>query len=62
MSGLDVLKKVHAENPTVPIVMITAASSEERALLALQSGAHAYLLKPFDPSRLVELVNKLVGC
>jgi DNA-binding response OmpR family regulator len=42
--------------------MITAASSEERALLALQSGAHAYLLKPFDPSRLVELVNKLVGC
>ncbi len=59
ISGLDVLTKVHSEKPTVPIVMITAGSSEERALLALQSGAHAYLLKPFDPGRLIELVGKL---
>ena len=60
-SGLDVLSKVHAERPTIPIIMITAAASEERALLALRSGAHAYLLKPFDPSRLIELVEQVFG-
>ena len=61
MSGLDVLSEIHAKKSTVPIIMITAASSEERALLALQSGAHAYLLKPFDPGRLIELVEQVVG-
>jgi signal transduction histidine kinase/CheY-like chemotaxis protein len=61
ISGLDVLSKIREEKPTIPIIMITAASSEERALLALQSGAHAYLLKPFDPGRLIELVDRVVG-
>lgn len=61
MSGLDVLSKVHAARPTVPIIMITAASSEERALLALQSGANAYLLKPFDPGHLIALVEQVIG-
>jgi CheY-like chemotaxis protein len=61
MSGLDVLSKVHSEKPTIPIIIITAASSEERALLSLQAGAHAYLLKPFDPGRLIELIEQVAG-
>lgn len=59
MGGLELLANVRP--PTMPFIAITAASAEDRALLALQSGAHAYLLKPFDPSRLIDLIERLTG-
>ncbi|MEP6887843.1 MAG: response regulator, partial [Nitrospirales bacterium] len=40
----------------LPIMVITAGESKERALLAMRAGAQAYLLKPFN----VEVLSQIV--
>ena len=59
MSGLDVLKKVKENDPDVSVVMITAYGSIPSAIEAMKSGAHEYLLKPFDPDELIVLIEKI---
>jgi DNA-binding NtrC family response regulator len=59
MSGLDVLKKVKENDPDVSVVMITAYGSIPSAIEAMKSGAHEYLLKPFDPDELIVLIERI---
>ncbi len=49
MNGLEVLQNFRRTQPDLPVIMITAAETEERAKTAINLGATAYLLKPFDP-------------
>jgi DNA-binding NtrC family response regulator len=60
MSGLDVLKEVKESDPDVAVVMITAYGSISTAIEAIKNGAHDYLLKPFDPSELGLLIDRIV--
>jgi CheY-like chemotaxis protein len=48
INGLEVLHRIRESVPTMPVIMITAADARERALLAMEAGAQAYLLKPLD--------------
>ena len=48
MSGLDMLPKVRAERPDVPVIMITAYGDAETKRKALENGAEALLTKPID--------------
>ena len=48
MSGLDLLPKVRAERPDVPVIMITAYGDAETKRKALERGADALLTKPID--------------
>jgi DNA-binding NtrC family response regulator len=59
MSGLEVLKKVKENDPDVSVVMITAYGSIPSAIEAMKSGAHEYMLKPFDPDELIVLIEKI---
>jgi CheY-like chemotaxis protein len=52
MSGLDLLPKVKAERPDVPVIMITAYGDSETKRKALERGAEALLTKPIDFSAL----------
>lgn len=61
MGGLEVLCKIREEQPALPVIMITAAEARARALVAMQAGAQAYLLKPFDAAQLKEIVERWVG-
>jgi signal transduction histidine kinase len=61
LTGLEVLYQIREEQPALVVIMITAADSRESALVAMQSGAHAYLLKPFDARQLKEVVEQWVG-
>lgn len=61
VSGLEVLRKVREEQPSLPVIIITAADARERALAAVQAGAQAYLLKPFDAGQLKQMVEQWVG-
>jgi DNA-binding NtrC family response regulator len=60
MSGLDVLKAVKENDPDVEVVMITAYGSISTAIEAMKNGAYDYLLKPFDPSELGVLIEKII--
>jgi CheY-like chemotaxis protein len=48
MSGLDMLPKVRAQRPNVPVIMITAYGDEDTKRRALERGAAALLTKPID--------------
>lgn len=61
LNGLEVLQQIRERQPGFPVIMITAAEARERALVAIQAGAQAYLLKPFDATRLKEIVERWVG-
>lgn len=46
---------------SVPILMLTTESSSEMKALGKAAGASGWLVKPFDPVRLTEVVKKLIG-
>ncbi|MBI3316746.1 MAG: response regulator [Candidatus Omnitrophica bacterium] len=48
MDGILTLKKIHAMNPEIGVVMATAIQDEEITKEATRLGAYAYVLKPFD--------------
>ncbi len=55
--GLEVLRQVRRWNQHVPIVMLTAAQSKNLAIHSISLGAQAYVLKPFDPVELHQVVS-----
>ncbi len=58
-SGLDLLPKLLALSPHLPIVMITAYATIETAVEAIKRGARDYLPKPFSPAQIRHLVEGL---
>jgi DNA-binding NtrC family response regulator len=52
---------LHAARPRLPILMMTAHSTTETAIEAIQSGAYDYLVKPFEIPELLELVEQAVS-
>ena len=61
MSGLEMLPKVRAERPDVPVIMITAYGDAETKRKALENGAEALLTKPIDFVSLRETIETRVG-
>jgi two-component system, NtrC family, response regulator PilR len=59
-SGLDMLKDIKAQNPSIAVVMITAHTSTQSAVEALKAGALDYIAKPFDIEELKIIVRKAV--
>jgi two-component system, chemotaxis family, chemotaxis protein CheY len=63
MDGLTLIKSLRAL-PTyqkVPILMLTTESSDEMKSKGRAAGANGWLVKPFDPQRLIEVVKKVIG-
>src|ERR1700722_15968091 len=56
--GMQVLARLRASDPSVPVVMLTAHGSERVAVAAMKAGAFDYLPKPFDPDELVLSVRR----
>jgi two-component system response regulator PilR (NtrC family) len=59
-SGIDLLREIKAQSPSVPVVMITAYTSTKSAVEALKAGAFDYIAKPFDIEELKIIVRKAV--
>ncbi|HEY8877969.1 MAG TPA: nitrogen regulation protein NR(I) [Roseateles sp.] len=57
-SGLELLAKVKAKLPALPVIIMTAYSDLDSAVSAFQGGAFEYLPKPFDLPRAVELIRR----
>ncbi len=58
VSGVDVLKKVNALNLNTPVIMITAFSSNETALEALNQGVYDYISKPFNVDEMRIIIRR----
>ena len=59
-TGLDLLDKVKARFPGLPVIIMTAFSDLDSAVSAFQGGAFEYLPKPFDVPKAVELIRRAV--
>ena len=57
-SGLDLLARVKARLPALPVIVMTAFSDLDSAVSAFQGGAFEYLAKPFDVPKAVELIQR----
>jgi signal transduction histidine kinase/CheY-like chemotaxis protein len=58
IDGLEVLNQLRRYDQRTPVVIMTAVEALDRALLAMESGAQAYLLKPFDTGQLKLIVDR----
>jgi nitrogen regulation protein NR(I) len=56
--GLELLKGVHAADPGVPVVIITAHGTVDSAVEAIKAGAFDYVTKPFDQAELSAVILK----
>lgn len=61
MDGMELLERIKTKNADLPVIMMTAYGTVERAVQAMQKGAYNYILKPFDNETLVIYVNKAVS-
>jgi len=62
MNGFDLLKAVKADDSLkhLPVLMVTAEARKEDIVLAAQSGAAGYIVKPFTKATLEEKVQKIM--
>jgi DNA-binding NtrC family response regulator len=60
-AGLDLINRVRTVKPQQPIILMTAHHTTETAIEATKLGAYDYLLKPFDPAELLDMIDKAVA-
>ncbi len=58
MDGIELLEHIKSIDPDLPVIMMTAHGTVDKAVEAMQKGAYSYLLKPFDNDRLILYVKK----
>ncbi|GGU65670.1 sigma-54-dependent Fis family transcriptional regulator [Pseudomonas laurentiana] len=57
MDGHQLLALLRARHPQLPVLLMTAHAAVERAVQAMRQGAVDYLVKPFEPRALLDLVG-----
>ncbi len=63
MDGIDLIKNVRT-NPKhkfVPIIMLTTESQNEKKMEGKSAGATGWIVKPFKPEQLLNVVKKVIG-
>ena len=58
--GLTRLLRQHPKFKTTPILMLTTESSDQMKQAGRTAGATGWLVKPFDPTRLIEVIQKVM--
>lgn len=63
MDGLTLIRSLRSQSQykTTPILMLTTESSEAMKSQGRAAGATGWLVKPFDPQKLIEVVRKVIG-
>jgi len=61
MSGLEAFERLHASEPKLPVIIMTAFGTTETAIKATRMGAFDYILKPFDIPELLATIRKALN-
>ncbi len=63
MNGIEFIKvaKNHPNNKFAPIIMLTTESAEDMRKQGQDAGAKVWIVKPFRPEKLLEVLKKVVG-
>ena len=58
LDGLELLDAIHAQHPTLPVVIISGHGNIETAVSAIRRGAYDYIEKPFKADRLILIAER----
>lgn len=61
MDGIQALKKIKESDADAKVIMCSAMGQQSMVIEAIQSGARDFIVKPFQPERVLEAVSKVVG-
>lgn len=61
LDGISATKTILASDPAARIIMCTALGQQNLVIEALQAGAKDYIVKPFQPSRVIEGISKALA-
>jgi two-component system chemotaxis response regulator CheY len=61
MDGITAIKKIMEKDPEARIVVVSAMGQKALVIEALNSGAKDFIVKPFQPDRIVEALQKVGG-
>ena len=61
MNGIDAVKAIKSIDGSARIVMVSAMGQQPMVIEAIQAGATDFIVKPFQPDRVVEALNKALG-
>ena len=61
MDGVEALKEIMKLDKDAKIAMVTAIGQQGMVLQCMKAGAKDFVVKPFDPPRLLAAVQKLLG-
>ncbi|MCX8036356.1 MAG: response regulator [Candidatus Sumerlaeia bacterium] len=63
LDGFEVCKRLKENEDTarIPIVILSAAAHVESVNRGLKAGAKDYIVKPFEPEKLVEKIEQFIG-
>ena len=61
MDGIEAVKKIMEINPSARVLMCSAMGQQALVVEAVQAGAKDFVVKPFQASRVLEAVQRLLG-
>ncbi|MBR4753767.1 MAG: response regulator [Lachnospiraceae bacterium] len=61
MDGIQALKKIKEGDGDAKVIMCSAMGQQAMVIEAIQSGAKDFIVKPFQPERILEAVQKVLG-
>ncbi|WP_066370360.1 response regulator [Neobacillus fumarioli] len=61
MDGITAVKQIRTIDPQAKIIMCSAMGQQPMVLEAIQAGAKDFIVKPFQPDRVMESIRKVVG-
>ena len=61
MGGIEAVRGIISEFPDAKILMCSAMGQQSLVVEAIQAGARDFVVKPFQPSRVLEAVQRVLG-
>ena len=61
MDGISAVKEIKKVDPNAKVIMCSAMGQQAMVIEAIQSGARDFIVKPFQPDRVIEAVRKALG-
>ena len=61
MDGITAVKEIKKIDPNAKVIMCSAMGQQAMVIEAIQSGARDFIVKPFQPDRVIEAVRKVLG-
>lgn len=61
MDGVEAVKEIKSMDPAAKIIMCSAMGQQTMVMDAIKAGAKDFIVKPFQPDRVLEAIKKVIG-